>query len=179
MVCVVQFSKNILLSNSSLKVLLALSAHNFNALLTFINIITIIMVSKNFRRYFHYEIQTLLIIPNGGCHNAVHDIPWYSICVCRPIHDGICAGWKTCLGRKPRYGKLPLQLCEACLVILIYTDTGITGEVITAHALMSDCQPIPYNGEVVWYVVDSYINPDGPIFYRIDANGVLNSVPIH
>lgn len=60
-----------------------------------------------------------------------------------------------------------------------YTDTGITGEVMTAHAFMSDCQPILYNGEVVWYVVDSYVNPDGPIFYRIDANGVLNSVPIH
>ena len=38
----------------------------------------------------------------------------------------------------------------------------------TAQAPLSDCQPIPYNGGVVWYVTDG----STPTFYTLDSAGV-------
>lgn len=49
-----------------------------------------------------------------------------------------------------------------------YSDGGRVGEVKTATAPLSDCQPIYYNGKVVWYVTDN----TRPIFYTLDDSGV-------
>ena len=49
-----------------------------------------------------------------------------------------------------------------------YSDGGIVGEVKTAAAALSDCQPILYNGAVVWYTTDN----TAPTFYVLDESGV-------
>lgn len=49
-----------------------------------------------------------------------------------------------------------------------YAENGTVGELKTAKAPMSDCQPILYNGKVVWYVT----NDSAPIFYTLDETGV-------
>ncbi|MDE7431350.1 MAG: hypothetical protein K2N34_05490 [Lachnospiraceae bacterium] len=50
-----------------------------------------------------------------------------------------------------------------------YTDGGQIGAIGTADAALSDCQPICHNGEVVWYVT----NGSAPVFYRINASGMI------
>ena len=42
------------------------------------------------------------------------------------------------------------------------------GQTRTAQAPLSDCQPIPYRGGVVWYVTDD----SAPVFYTLDSSGV-------
>ena len=49
-----------------------------------------------------------------------------------------------------------------------YSDGGSVGVVRTATAALSDCQPIVYNGKVVWYTT----NNSTPTFYQLDENGV-------
>lgn len=49
-----------------------------------------------------------------------------------------------------------------------YSDGGSTGPVQTAAAPLSDCQPIVFDGKVVWYVTDRSI----PTFYMLDGTGV-------
>lgn len=54
-----------------------------------------------------------------------------------------------------------------------YADGGVTGAVGIAAAALSDCQPICHNGEVIWYVTK-----DGaPVFYKLDAAGVITAIP--
>lgn len=45
---------------------------------------------------------------------------------------------------------------------------GEVGEVKTATASLSDCQPILYNGKIVWYTTNNTV----PTFYQLDENGV-------
>ena len=54
------------------------------------------------------------------------------------------------------------------LYYLAYGPDGVPGEVQTAQASLSDCQPIPYDGGVVWYVTDN----STPVFYTLDNSGV-------
>ncbi|HBV82950.1 MAG: hypothetical protein OSJ73_13700 [Lachnospiraceae bacterium] len=54
-----------------------------------------------------------------------------------------------------------------------YADGGVVGTISTADAALSDCQPICYNGEVLWYVTSN----TSPIFYKIDAAGMLSRIP--
>lgn len=54
-----------------------------------------------------------------------------------------------------------------------YADGGVVGTINTADAALSDCQPICYNGEVLWYVTSN----TSPIFYKIDATGMLSRIP--
>lgn len=49
-----------------------------------------------------------------------------------------------------------------------YAEGGSVGELKTAKIPLSDCQPILYNGKVVWYVT----NDSAPTFYTLDASGV-------
>lgn len=54
------------------------------------------------------------------------------------------------------------------LYYLAYGSDGVPGEIQTAQAPLSDCQPIPYDGGVVWYVTDN----SAPVFYTLDDAGV-------
>ena len=55
------------------------------------------------------------------------------------------------------------------LYYVSYDVSGVPGQSIqTAKAPLSDCQPIPYNGGVVWYVTQNSV----PTFYTLDASGV-------
>lgn len=47
-----------------------------------------------------------------------------------------------------------------------YTDGGTEGAVNTADVALSDCQPILYNGAVVWYVTEESV----PAFYKLDVS---------
>lgn len=49
-----------------------------------------------------------------------------------------------------------------------YDASGKAGQVKTATASLSDCQPIAYNGKVVWYTTSN----SAPTFYTLDASGV-------
>ena len=49
-----------------------------------------------------------------------------------------------------------------------YSEGGNVGTVKTATAPLSDCQPILYNGKLVWYVTDD----SRPVFYTLDGSGV-------
>jgi len=49
-----------------------------------------------------------------------------------------------------------------------YSGDGSVGAVKTAAAPLSDCQPISYNGQMVWYVT----NKSAPTFYGLDSSGV-------
>lgn len=53
-----------------------------------------------------------------------------------------------------------------------YTDGGGIGAIRTANAALSDCQPICHNGEVIWYVTGN----SAPVFYKLDAAGVITAV---
>ena len=46
-----------------------------------------------------------------------------------------------------------------------YADGGTIGTVSKAYARLSDCQPIMYNGECVWYVTINSV----PTFYKLDV----------
>ena len=54
------------------------------------------------------------------------------------------------------------------LYYLAYGADGVPGKTQTAQAPLSDCQPIPYRGGVVWYVTDN----SAPVFYTLDSSGV-------
>ena len=62
------------------------------------------------------------------------------------------------------------------LYYIAYTDGGSVGTVRTATAPLSDCQPIVYNGKVVWYTTGSEMNytifNTFPTFYQLDEHGV-------
>ena len=49
-----------------------------------------------------------------------------------------------------------------------YDANGRTGSVQNASGLLSDCQPIMFNGKVTWYTT----NKSAPVFYTLDASGV-------
>ncbi|MCM1217187.1 MAG: S-layer homology domain-containing protein [Roseburia sp.] len=53
-----------------------------------------------------------------------------------------------------------------------YRADGSTGPIQTANnAAFSRCQPIVYNGDVVWYVTD---NRSEPVFYILNATGITS-----
>lgn len=54
------------------------------------------------------------------------------------------------------------------LYYLTYSADGTPGPIQTATAPLSDCQPIYYNGKVVWYTT----NDSAPTFYTLDNSGV-------
>lgn len=67
------------------------------------------------------------------------------------------------------------------LYYVSYDAEGVPGPVRTAKAPLSDCQPIPFDGGVVWYVTnynphDPNSDPN-PIFYVLDENGVTAHSP--
>lgn len=51
-----------------------------------------------------------------------------------------------------------------------YSADGSIGEVKTAEAPLSDCQPIAYKDNVVWYTTDN----STPTFYVLGKNGVIS-----
>lgn len=54
-----------------------------------------------------------------------------------------------------------------------YADGGTVGAIGTAGVtLLSDCQPVLHNGELVWYAT-SY---SGPMFFKIDAAGKIVNI---
>lgn len=54
-----------------------------------------------------------------------------------------------------------------------YSANGSTGSSKSATGALSSCQPIYYNGKVVWYVT----NDSAPVFYTLDNSGVT-AVPV-
>lgn len=54
------------------------------------------------------------------------------------------------------------------LYYLHYGADGKPESVTTAKGVLSDCQPIFYNGKVVWYTTDR----SAPVFYQLDASGI-------
>lgn len=61
---------------------------------------------------------------------------------------------------------------NSTLYYAAYSDNGTVGPVQTAKAYLSPCQPIVFNGKVVWYVTNGSI----PVFYTLDASG-LKAIP--
>ena len=57
------------------------------------------------------------------------------------------------------------------LYYLAYTAGGVPGQAQSAKGSLSDCQPIYYNGGVVWYVTDN----SAPVFYTLDSSGLKRS----
>lgn len=49
-----------------------------------------------------------------------------------------------------------------------YDADGVPGQIVSTTGTLSDCAPIYYNGQVVWYVTDS----SAPTFYTLDEGGV-------
>ena len=62
-----------------------------------------------------------------------------------------------------------------------YSADGTVGAVKTATASLSDCQPIVYNGKLVWYSTGDGRPVIGkntyPFFYQLDENGVTATMP--
>ena len=54
------------------------------------------------------------------------------------------------------------------LYYAVYSNGGNVGEIKTATAPLSDCQPILYNGKVIWYTTNDTV----PTFYLLDRSGV-------
>lgn len=54
------------------------------------------------------------------------------------------------------------------LYYLHYGADGKPEQYQIAKGSLSDCQPVAYNGKVVWYVTDN----SAPVFYTLDASGV-------
>ena len=54
------------------------------------------------------------------------------------------------------------------LYYVSYDAAGNPGAIQTATGSLSDCQPIPYNGGVVWYVT----NNSAPTFYTLNGSGL-------
>lgn len=54
------------------------------------------------------------------------------------------------------------------LYYMAYAADGTYSEPRTAAASLSDCQPIYYQGQVVWYTT----NNSAPVFYALDGSGV-------
>ena len=67
------------------------------------------------------------------------------------------------------------------LYYVSYDAEGVPGPVRTAKAPLSDCQPILFDGGIVWYVTNSYpTDPDSdpaPTFYVLNENGVTAHSP--
>lgn len=59
------------------------------------------------------------------------------------------------------------------LYYVSYGADGKPGDIRTAKASLSDCQPIFYHGKAVWYVTSG----SGPVFYTLDASGVTAVSP--
>lgn len=57
---------------------------------------------------------------------------------------------------------------DSTLYYAAYSDGGTVGPVQTAKAYLSPCQPIIFNGKVVWYVTNGSV----PVFYTLDASGL-------
>lgn len=57
---------------------------------------------------------------------------------------------------------------DGTLYYRTYAEGGNVGELKTAKAPLSDCQPIVYNGKLVWYVTNDSV----PAFYTLDESGV-------
>lgn len=74
--------------------------------------------------------------------------------------DGGYILWNTCKDN----GYTPTDT----LYYAAYSEDGSVGEIKTATAALSDCQPIVYNGKVVWYTT----NYTSPTFYLLDESGV-------
>ena len=49
-----------------------------------------------------------------------------------------------------------------------YDADGVPGQIVSTTGSLSDCAPIYYNGQVVWYVTDS----SAPTLYTLDEGGV-------
>lgn len=49
-----------------------------------------------------------------------------------------------------------------------YSADGSTSDIITVDGALSDCQPIVYDGKIVWYVTDN----GPPVFYTLDSTGI-------
>lgn len=59
-----------------------------------------------------------------------------------------------------------------------YRADGTVGPVQETTGLLSDCQPIQYNGKVVWYVTGSSSwesDKSAPVFYQLDATGLTTT----
>ena len=54
------------------------------------------------------------------------------------------------------------------LYYLHYGADGVPEKLVSTTGALSDCAPICYNGQVVWYVTDN----SAPVFYTLDAGGV-------
>lgn len=49
-----------------------------------------------------------------------------------------------------------------------YDADGVPGQIVSTTGSLSDCAPIYYNGQVVWYTTDN----SAPTFYTLDEGGV-------
>jgi len=55
-----------------------------------------------------------------------------------------------------------------------YTADGSVSEIHTMKGALSDCQPILYNGKIIWYVTDD----SAPKFYTLDTGSIPEESPI-
>ena len=54
-----------------------------------------------------------------------------------------------------------------------YDRNGKVGTIKSVSAALSDCQPILYNGQLIWYVTDK----SAPVFYTLDNSGLKKAIP--
>ena len=54
-----------------------------------------------------------------------------------------------------------------------YDQNGKVGAIKSVSAALSDCQPILYNGKLIWCVTDK----SAPVFYTLDSSGLKKAIP--
>lgn len=62
----------------------------------------------------------------------------------------------------------PFYQSTGKIAYVTYSADGSTSEITTVDGYLSDCQPIIYNGKVIWYVT----NDGPPVFYTLDSTGL-------
>lgn len=79
--------------------------------------------------------------------------------------------WETRELKESRYHPDSYQSVDK-ITYAAYSADGQISNITTTKGSLSDCQPIVYNGKVVWYVT----NDGPPIFYILDNSGLTNQL---
>ena len=80
--------------------------------------------------------------------------------------------WNQKVVKTNQWGNSYTELGDTLHYVAYASDGTRTGVKTAASAPLSDCQPISYNGKVVWYVTNGGV----PTFYALDDSGVQTMV---
>ena len=90
----------------------------------------------------------------------------------RPVAENVQEGQIVATGTDSGY-ILWTDAGDDTMYYAPYSGDGTVGQAVESDAMRSDCQPIIYNGQVVWYAADFSV----PVFYALDGNGLETGKP--